>query len=323
MESNLKVTSQRYTSQTDGSVPVLVIIVVAAIFAAAIGINLLFVGKPWLATFNMFCWIAGPVTTVGVLLLYLFVPQARQMLTTKTSGESSEYKFYTVGNRRIPRSAVRPEVYGESYNSNVSKHSTPKRLLIVPLWRYHKVSAILVVFLATGLILTALIDSVDLLDPEASALLPENTILLFFASIPEGFKFFIYLFGLIGLMLMLNGLRKPLRYIELNRLTGRCQISKHWLFGFFKKPIHDLEVSKIKAVQLISYTDKEAATKYSHQTGKKGGSYSKHPRREYELNLVMDDGDRINLINHRYKRGVLRDTDLVQEWLSVPLINQL
>lgn len=226
--------------------PIPIIIAVVAILVAVSGINVLFAGKSWLATFNMICWIAGPAIIVGVLLLYLFVPQARQILTIKTPDQESEYKFYSVGNHRIPRSAVRPEVYGESYNSKVCKHSTQKRLVIVPLWHFHTVSAMLSVFLVTCLLFTALIDSVDLFDPEASALLPENIILMFFASIPEGFKVFIYLFGIAALALMLNGLRKPLRYIEVSRLNSRCQISNHWLFGFFRKQTHDLEISKIK-----------------------------------------------------------------------------
>ena len=310
-------------SGSSESLPKPFIAAVFAILSASVGINLVFAGKPWLDQFNMFCWIGAPIVVVCTLLLYLFNPTVRNLLTKNTiqihplsSGVQRE------GLRRIPQSAVRPEIVGESCNARVSAKSTNYKLQIVPLWHFHAIATLLTVCLVTGLILTATIDSVSPHDPEFSALLPTNGLLQIFASIPPGFKVFIGLFGVAGLILLLNSLRKPQRRIELDRTEQSCTITHQWLFGTIQRFNRQISLNDIEALQLISYTDKEATRLYVTQTGKRGFT-PKRATREYELNLVMSDGSRINIVNHRYKKGILRVTTRLHDWLGTPVTGQI
>lgn len=233
-------------------------------------------------------------------------------------------RFKQIANRRIPDSAVRPEIFGESYNAKIrSKSTSENRLTIDPLWHFHSIALILAVPLIFILAMTSLVDPVNPFDPEFSTLAPENSILFFFATIPPGFVPFVLFFGLTGLALMLRGLCKPLRKVTFERVNNQCTIERVWLFGLFKRLRQTVTISDITALQVTSYTDKQAATRYFQQTGKQRGSSGETSVKEYELNLVQEDGTRINLINHRYKRGVQRDSTTLCQWLKTAVIGEI
>lgn len=305
-----------------GSVPIPIVGFAFAVVAIATVINVVFVGQPWLDKFNMFCWIAGPAAIIGLLFLFLFNDKCRNLLQVKQSADPSRYQ--QIGTRRLVTSAVRPEVYGESYNAKINAKDTTSALLtITPLWRYHLIACVLAIPVATGLLFTALVGFINPADPEVSALLPSNPIVGFFATIDPGFKPFIGLFGLASLALLLNGLRKPLRKVEFHRSTNQCTIHNQWILGLISKEALTVNSNDIEAIQLVSYTDKEAATRYTHQTGKSRGFSSNSPVREYEINLALNDGQRINIVNHRSKRAIIRDAAALQDWLAVPLVDQI
>lgn len=246
----------------------------------------------------------------------VFQSLRRQFLRSR-SVKPKPARVLRVANRRIPDSAVRPEVFGESYNAKISAQlTTDQHLKIVPLWHFHSIALFLALVLTTVLSMVALVDSVNPDDPEFSALAPENSIHFFFATIPPGFVPFVFFFGLVALALMVNGLRKSVRAITFDLEKNLCTIEKLWLFGFFSHADKPVIISEIAALQLTSYTDKEAATRYTHQTGKKQRWCSDKPTKEYELNLVVLDGSRINIVNHRYKRGILRDATTLCRWLN-------
>lgn len=316
-------TNHYVRSGSSEGLPTSFIAIVFATLGAGVAINLAFAGKPWLDQFNMICWIAGPIAVVTLLLLYLFNPTIRKLLTKNTvqiHPLSSSYQ--RIGNRRLPQTAVRPEVYGESYNAKVSSTSTNHRLQIVPLWYFQAIAFVLSLSIITGLIITSTIESVSPGNPEFSALLPDNPILQFFAVIPPGFKFFIGLFGLLGLAIMLNSLRKPQRQVTFDRTDNSCTITNQWLFGQIIRNINRIDLKEVEALQLINYTDKQASRLYTTKTGKRGFS-PKRATTEYELNLIKRDGSRINIVNHRYKKGILRVANRLHNWLGAPVIGQI
>lgn len=65
-----------------------------------------------------------------------------------------------------------------------------------------------------------------------------------------------------------------------------------------------VDLSKVGAIQLISEYIKQ----------QKGGSYYSH-----ELNLVMDDGSRHNVIDHGSASAVHSDAQLLSQFLNVPV----
>ena len=193
----------------------------------------------------------------------------------------------------------------------------------MPLWYGHALHTVVGLCISITLILTGTVKSVSLDNPEFSALLPDNAILQFFASIPPAFKFFIALFCVIRLLVTINTIRKPLREIVFERTENSCTITNLWLFGKLKRTVETIDLADVRALQVTSYTDKEAATRYTTQTGKKRGFSPKHSTEEYELNLVKQDGSRVNIVNHRYKKGVLKVTSRLHDWLGTPVIGQI
>lgn len=125
---------------------------------------------------------------------------------------------------------------------------------------------------------------------------------------------------------MINGLRKPLRLVDFDRKINQCRISKSWVFNIVRKELSTHTLNKVTALQLLTYTDRQAALHHNRNTGNLAinDSYSgsEHPTSEYELNLVYDDGARVNVINHCYMRGIKRDAIALQKWLNVPLYDQ-
>lgn len=304
-----------------------VIVAVVGVVAACIAVNLVFVAHPQLERFNQFCWIAGPALALATIHLYLFNNRFRSLLSVDKPAQ-----YYLEGwildsatdsgGTRIPESAVRPEVYGEGRNARIDvARTTDDTLVIVPLRRLDVVATTFFIAISTILICTACIAYVDPSNPEYLQLLPESELLRFFTSIHVGFKPFIFLFGLVALFFPMSFLRRKQRKIYFVKSLNRCVVQHSYAFGLLAEADTPYAINTVKAVQLISYSDRDAINKYRHKTDRKGNwRSSKTPIPEYEINLVHLQGARVNIVNHRSKRAIRRDADTLAEWLGVPLI---
>ena len=86
-----------------------------------------------------------------------------------------------------------------------------------------------------------------------------------------------------------------------NKLTGRY--TKGFVKNKIKKKSIDISLSKIIALQLIGEivpTDK--------------GSYN-----SFELNIVLDDGERFNVVDHGNLKTLIADAEWLSEFLNKPI----
>lgn len=72
----------------------------------------------------------------------------------------------------------------------------------------------------------------------------------------------------------------------------------------FMKLKKSTRISEIAAIQVIS----------EHLSGNKGGSYS-----SWEINLVSDDGKRLNVMDHGNKKSIDTDAQKLADFLGVPI----
>jgi len=63
-------------------------------------------------------------------------------------------------------------------------------------------------------------------------------------------------------------------------------------------------LSEIAAIQIID----------EHVSGSKGGSYS-----SWEINLVSEDGQRLNVMDHGNKESIIADAKKLGDFLGVPV----
>lgn len=161
-----------------GEVPPPVICAVFAIFFVCVGMNVAFAGEPWLRRFNTFFWVAGPISMIGILALFLFNNKARSVLHTQR--ESTDDKYPVVGQKKLYTTPVRPDVYGESYNARVDEqNSTTTELTIRPLWRLHMVASVLTLAVLILMSLTLLVTPVDPFNVDSLPTVPNNSIIFF------------------------------------------------------------------------------------------------------------------------------------------------
>ena len=71
-----------------------------------------------------------------------------------------------------------------------------------------------------------------------------------------------------------------------------------------------VRLSDIYAIQLIR--------EYISNTSKSGGSYY-----SYEINLVLKDESRVNVVDHGHKKSIVEDSRLLADFLNVPVWSAL
>jgi hypothetical protein len=112
-------------------------------------------------------------------------------------------------------------------------------------------------------------------------------------------------FMLIGVALIRNGIA-PIIIDKEEKTVWKGRKSPREVFNVSELKVY-AEIKNIHALQLIS----------EHCSGSKS-SYT-----SYELNLVLEDSRRINLVDHGNRKKLIADAQIVAEFLGVPLWNAL
>lgn len=79
-----------------------------------------------------------------------------------------------------------------------------------------------------------------------------------------------------------------------------------------KDPKSDMLNPKVK--HLVDFQDIHAIQLLAERVSSKNGSY-----RSYEINLVLKDATRINVIDHGNRSSIVKDADILANFLNVPL----
>jgi len=135
---------------------------------------------------------------------------------------------------------------------------------------------------------------------------------------------FFYLFGGIALFYIACLLRKPVRALEFDKNTGVFWIEKRRVFGWKVGESAQMPIAHIHALQIVSYTNREAYLQTSAQELPSSTHDSNHqkPVKEYEVNVVFRNGERVNIINHKNKKAIHSDANILGAFLGVPIWDQ-
>jgi len=167
-----------------------------------------------------------------------------------------------------------------------------------PIFNLQYLSLIIAGFITACLLSVSLSSSLPLI--------PFSTVL---TTIEPSLKMFIYLFGGIALFYITCLLLKPVRALEFDKISGVFWIEKKRVFGWKVGESAQMPVAQIYALQIVSYTNHES----TEQTG------ARRAIREYEVNVVFRNGERVNIINHKNKKAISSDTEELSTFLDVPV----
>jgi len=94
-----------------------------------------------------------------------------------------------------------------------------------------------------------------------------------------------------------------------NKRVGLYWKGRQSLFQqiFFNKEAFSVNLKDIKAIQLME-----------EHISSSDGSYN-----SYEINLVLDNNERLNIVDHGNRSAALNDAEELAEFLSIPLLNRL
>lgn len=214
----------------------------------------------------------------------------------------------------VPWSAMRPHVTGESRNCKISQHSTANHLMFVPIFTLQYVLLVIAAVVLAGMVYMGLTGS-----------LPHLPYINEISSIDPSLKAFIYLFGATALFYTACLLRKPVRALEFDKNKGVFWIEKQRIFGWKVGESAQMPISQIYALQIISYTNREAYLHYKDQIaaqGHKRPSFVGNDQKaikEYEVNVIFRNGERVNIINHRNGKAIKMDAATLGEFLDIPV----
>ena len=113
------------------------------------------------------------------------------------------------------------------------------------------------------------------------------------------------LFGAAGLV-MLDSFSIPIVFNRREGLYWKTRLPL-WRRLFTNDKAFSVKIEDIKAVQLIDeYISSSDSSYYS-----------------YEINLVLDNNKRLNVVDHGNKQAALSDAEYLADFLSVPFLNGL
>ena len=144
------------------------------------------------------------------------------------------------------------------------------------------------IFLAIGIVVLGIFAYKFLI---STSFKPQSLILLFVGAV----------FTAIGGCLLYFG-TQPIVFSKINHLFWKGRKEPGMVFSNDQIKVL-MEINHIYALQLISeYCSSDKSSYYS-----------------YELNLVLGDGERINVIDHGNKKNILEDAQKLAEFLNKPL----
>ncbi len=290
-----------------------VAIAIGVIIVAVAAINRVFADQPWLNNLNNALPFMAVILAIGGLIVLLSNTTFRESITPKKVSRKPIVYSDAVANS-IAWSALRPQVTGESRNCRISPRSTTSRLLFEPIFTLQYLAVILASVIVAFLLSFALSASLPFI--------PYGAVL---SAIEPTLKMFIYLFGGVALVYIGYLLLKPVRAIEFNKNMGVFWIEKTRIFGWKAGQSAQMPLAQIYALQIISYTNREAYINYKNQIQQQGHSSPSYVDTdtptvtEYEINVVFCSGERVNIINHRNHKAIRLDANTLAAFLNVPV----
>ncbi len=290
-----------------------VVFATGVVITAIIGINFTFVNQPWLSIVNYTLLAIGPILLVAGLLSFLCKVKFRAPSAQKEVSQRPIIYNDKVADS-VAWSAARPDVNGESKNCKVSTSSTETRLLFEPIFTLQYFAVILAGVLVAFLLSLGLSNSLPHI--------PYGTTL---SSIEPTLKTFLCMFITVALVCIGYLLLKPVRSIEFNKDMGVFWIEKTRIFRWKAGQSAQMPLAQIYALQIISYTNREAYRDLKTQSLTQGHcapgytATNHHSAKEHEINVVFRSGERVNIINHRNFKAIRQDATALASFLDIPV----
>jgi len=283
---------------------VIICAAIAAVVAYAV-INQILSGHSWLPILNGVMIMCAPVAAFIALLVAVPHFAANRV---KPSRDRITYSDPVA--KKIPWSAMRPEVGGESRNCAISRASNSNRMYFYPIL----LSRYLTFLMASLLVLLVL-----WLQFRGHTMYAENS-----PPVPIYIKFLGYAFVFMLLKVLSKSFLNPVRALTFEKGTDLLRIENKRIFGISYGDMQEKSLSSIYALQIITYTDREIRMQYGEQLKAKGCSTwtttsNNRSVPEYEINVVFKNGERLNIINHKGKRAIYSDVKKLSEFLRVPI----
>jgi len=278
---------------------------IAAVVVYAV-LNQMLAGHNWLPVLNGVMIMCAPVAVVVALLF-----AAPHLAANRVTPSRDRITYSDPVAKKIPWSAMRPEVGGESRNCAISRASDSNRVYFYPILfsRY-----------ITFLFALALVMFVLWLQFRGHTMYAENS-----PPVPIYIKLLGYAFVIVLLKVLSKSFLTPVRALTFEKSKDLLRVENKTIFGVTSNDVQEEPLSSIYALQIITYTDKEIRMHYGEQLKAKGVSTWKTTSSnnraisEYEINIVFKDSERLNIINHRSKKAIYSDAKRLSEFLRVPI----
>ncbi len=297
-----------------GTLLVAMTIVLLGVFAAFASIA--FTGKNWFSA-----QYTALLAISSILLLGTIAAQRQDNHPPKTRRTRTHHNDEIAN--QIAWTALRPYASGESRNCKISQRSTSSRLVFSPILSFQY----------TALVVAATVLSF-LLKSTLTASLPQSFRSGVAATSDPLFTTFIFLFSCTVVCCVAWLLRKPVRSLEFNKNLGVFWIEKHRVFGWKVGESAQMPISQIHALQIISYSKRDTKQHSRTQSRQPDEIHfesipscqeqddKKHLVRDYEVNVVFRNRERVNIISHCNCRAIKHDTEILASFLGVPIWDQ-
>lgn len=265
-----------------------------------------FTGHGWLESLNTALLILCPIILIGTLVTQ-----------RKGNYSSAKHSNATYCDDEIAHliswAPLRPYATGESRNCKISHCSNNSRMLFEPILSFQYTALILAATVIGCLITASLTASLPMLLKRGVTATSDPTYTTFIAL------FSIAVMSCVGWLL-----KKPVRAVVFAKEQGVFWIEKYRVFGWKVGESAQMPIAQIHALQIINFSKSSASLLQADQNEMHGDELAKRgcssdQVREYEINVVFRNGERVNIISHRNCRAIMHDATALASFLEIPV----